>query len=178
MANVFFSPFNFQPSASTIETGGYTVPSGKYAYATPLSYNCTLDGVSVMQIGAKSGSLGTGTIPMVIPTSGLVHVLSASGGGTVVFQIADGVAIRNLSAAASSISLTIFGGNIASSITNAAINSSADTSGIVYLTKTSSGTTNWSITTYKASSDVGIWIPSGAVLAGSRWHVAEYNSIT
>jgi len=171
-------PFNFDAGTTTRKTTSYTVGSGKYCWAMPLSPACTVNSVAVFQMvpstvavsSASTFSLTTEKFTGVIAVDNsatskeIRYVINASG------TFSTGLLSTVGSGASGSLEF-VDGMCLGTAV---APNS---TSNIIGIAVTLSGAVS-TVVTITPAMLFGSWYKASDVLTGGYWLVTEYNSLT
>lgn len=184
-------PFNFNPVTTTVKTGSYTIPAGKYAKVTPVGAKMLIDGVSIYPSVTISM---TGTAVAIGATTSDSMVLNMK---NMFLESLSITQTRSGTAASSNATFAFYDfgtRELIYSVTKTyALNTLNYTplvqcvsdSSTVALNVTAAGSgTSGTVTsscnaTFYVKNDTGfIWVPSGAVLNGNNYIVEEYNQIS
>lgn len=171
-------PFVPNPDSTTVRTGSYTIPAGKYAYVTPESYDSdfTIDGSTALQtkyynINGSVPSVPGGGAKTLLTTNNNLGPIRIKGVTSV-----DQLLLRPAGGAAAN-DVVIFDQTVPDDILKEIIFNNGDS--LYFLNNGGLATASYTVTGYKInhSSQTGFWVPSGTALNGDRYTVAEFNEI-
>ena len=184
-----YVPWANKPDNVTVRTSGYTIPAGKYARITPQEWNFTIDGNSPMFITSKTivvpdpgGKIAgpiTDDLIIQVETPDTIHA-TVYGGVWHEYDVNASFANGYFS--------TITGKQINTNTTGSFTLGVEDLANIgpiiesqvyyfgIYGNGAFGGANPTYLRFYRRSLHP-IWVPTGTVLAGSRYYVEEYNEV-
>ncbi len=181
MAAPFIVPFNFQPpSAPTIRTTNYTIPSGKYARIVDLYGDTTFNTVAnsydiaLFNQTSTQNTLQNFVYANPVGCSYYTFTITFNAAGANIVNIS--TAVDQATGQPSSQLRTLRSGSGGGTTTHSSI---AYLSPLLCVqTSTNIGTTITVITRLWIGSKGDMWVPSGTVISGTTYQVQEYNMIS
>lgn len=172
-----FLPFNHRPSSTTVRTGSYTVPSGKYARVTILEADSgfTLNGTTIIsQLKYEGLTIADGAGYFQNNTNynliGVVGMYVTSGSPTASVRIGRDTGIVPSS-------LTLSDGSSTIDQNQAYTVNISPGEKIMPVFNDNRVTLYWSLTAHESVGNLSspLWVNTGGTISGTKYIVEEYN---
>lgn len=169
-------PFNFCPSATTTQTGTYTIPSGKYGRVTVTDFgsNFSINGSIVIYACEYNSSASTASTGQVFSNAypyKLIGTMSVNSGNTKRVIVSD-------TGTDTEANRNPYSGTVMTADQAESVDVFLNPGDQIYVTINDPGTVYWNLSAVDKPDNAVFWVKEDAELEGSRYFVELYDMIT